>query len=86
MAGVFRESWNHPEEDVTFYDLKGTLESLFQELLIDDVVFQAESTAPFLHPGIGARILVEGQNVGIIGEVHPHVIDNFEISRKNYHF
>jgi phenylalanyl-tRNA synthetase beta chain len=77
-----QESWNQPDEDVDFFDLKGTIESLFQELLVSDVSFQANNHIPYLHPGIAAKISVKGDPVGSIGEVHPHVIDNFEISKK----
>ena len=76
------EGWNHPDDEVDFYDLKGTLETVFQALLINDFAFQAESGVPYLHPGLAARIFTEGQEIGVIGEVHPHVIDNFEISKK----
>jgi phenylalanyl-tRNA synthetase beta chain len=77
-----QESWNHPDAGVDFFDLKGVLESLFQVLLVSDVTFKADNTIPYLHPGIAAKILVKGEPVGSIGEGHPHVIDNFEISKK----
>ena len=80
------ESWNLPREEVDFYDLKGAIENLFQALFIDKVKFQADNSIPYLHTGIAARIIVNERPLGVIGEVHPHVLDYFEISKKIFVF
>lgn len=80
------ESWNAPAEEVDFYDLKGEVEGLFGRLLLRETRFIPATDAPYLHPGIAARILVGGTSVGLIGEVHPHVLDNFGISKKIFVF
>lgn len=80
------ESWHAPAEEVDFYDLKGVVENLFSRLLIADARFEPVADTPYLHPGIAARVLVGGACVGLLGEVHPHVLDNFGISKKIFVF
>jgi len=87
MCGLrAEESWNLPQEEIDFYDLKGALDNLFQALRIDGVAFHAENAVSYLHAGLSARISVKGAPAGVAGEVHPHVLDNFGISKKIFVF
>ncbi len=38
-----------------------------------------ETMEPFLIPGRAAEVLVNGQKIGFIGELHPQVLDNLEL-------
>ena len=40
----------------------------------------------FLHPGVGAAVLVGGQHVGVVGEVHPETRDRFGIEPVTFAF
>lgn len=80
------EGWNAPGEEVDFYDLKGAVENLFGRLLVKDARFESAADTPYLHPGIAACVLVGGVSVGLMGEVHPHVLDNFGISKNIFVF
>jgi len=80
------ESWNLPPEETSFFDLKGALETLFQALRIDGATFRADNTIPYLHSGLSAEISVKERPVGVAGEIHPHVLDNFGISKKIFVF
>jgi phenylalanyl-tRNA synthetase beta chain len=52
--------------------VKAALEKLFQSLQISAYSFVQETHAPdFLHKGQFAQVVVEGQNVGFIGTLHP---------------
>jgi phenylalanyl-tRNA synthetase beta chain len=54
------------------YLVKSALEKLFQSLQITTYSFvQNDLALPFVHKGQAAQVLVEGQNVGYIGSVHP---------------
>jgi len=59
--------WGQPARAVDFYDVKADLEILLAPLTAS---FQPESH-PALHPGKSAAIVVGGENVGWIGELHP---------------
>ena len=68
-----------------FFDLKGRLELLLNGLRLTGISFTAaESTDPSpslragLHPGKAAEVKVDGQVVGVFGELHPLVKEKFE--------
>lgn len=60
-----------------FYDLKGILTSLLSGLDLDQVKF---STAkhPTFHPGKCAVVTVDGQQIGVFGELHPKVREAYD--------
>ena len=70
--------------DVDFYDIKGVCEEMFSELHIDNVEYERLTENPVYHPGRSAVIKVNGKTLGVIGEVHPSVLRNFEIGTKAY--
>ncbi|MCX7708658.1 MAG: phenylalanine--tRNA ligase subunit beta [Clostridia bacterium] len=69
---------------VDFYDLKGAVESLLAELRVTGYEFIRESENPTFHPGRTAALTINGEKAGVFGEVHPDVLDNFEIGTKAY--
>ena len=72
-------SWQASQGDMNFYDAKGVLEPVFDELGIHA---EYEPTAdPVMHPGRTARLLCEGAQVGVVGEVHPNVLDRFDLGQ-----
>ena len=62
-----------------FYDLKGVLEGLLAGLHVDHVAYRA-AVHPSLHPGKTAEILIDGNVVGVMGELHPLVKANYELN------
>ena len=76
-------------EGETFFTLKGMLETLFEKMGIDRISYVAESEYGVYHPGRCARILyktAEGDDIelGIMGEIHPDVAENFDIDVRAY--
>ena len=69
---------------VDFYSIKGVVESLIDMLKVKDVTFTAISDNPSFHPGRCAEIYAGDVKLGVIGEVHPTVLENFEIGTKAY--
>jgi phenylalanyl-tRNA synthetase beta chain len=78
VSGRTSTNWKTAPLELDFYYLKGLVEDLFQQLGIKDGQFEA-SVAPGFHPGRTAIIRCGTDEVGIIGEVHPQVLENFEI-------
>lgn len=70
--------------NVDFYDLKGSIEELFNALGIKGYEFELERECPAFHPGRTAKILLNGQKIGTIGEIHPEVIEKFEGPERTY--
>jgi len=69
---------------VDFYDIKGVLEELFAAMRIDGIRYVASGDHPSFHPGRTAKIMMNGQEIGIVGEVHPTVCKNFEVETACY--
>jgi phenylalanyl-tRNA synthetase beta chain len=68
-------TWREPEPpEADFFAAKGLLAGLFEALRIGWDVEPA--TQPFLHPGRAASIMVDGREVGWLGELHPSVADH----------
>jgi len=72
-------SWQGAEKDMMdYYDLKGIVEELMTDLHIEGVKYLPEA-APYFHPGKSARIDVDGNLLGYLGEVHPQVKGNYKL-------
>lgn len=70
------EQWGTPTRAVDFYDLKGDLEAIFAPR---QLAFERNSH-PALHPGRSARVLVDGREIGVIGEIHPRWRQKYELA------
>jgi phenylalanyl-tRNA synthetase beta chain len=71
-------SWKSDEPaNMDFYDLKGVVEGMMNGLHIKNVGFHS-GEHPSLHPGKTAEILIAGEIVGVMGELHPLVKANYE--------
>lgn len=64
-----QEQWGVPTRQVDFYDVKMDVQALFGARA-SGLRFEA-AEHPALHPGRSARIDLDGQPVGWIGELHP---------------
>jgi phenylalanyl-tRNA synthetase beta chain len=75
MTGsTLRGAWNLPPDSVqvTYFSLKGVLESLLSELGVVEAQYRPSQT-PWLHPGRTASLLLGRQLIGTLGELHPDV-------------
>lgn len=72
-------TWAEGETTASFYHLKGVVESLLALLGTGDALFVPKAGMPF-HPGKSARIVVNGSAVGEMGEIHPAVQRNVDMS------
>lgn len=64
-----------------FYELKADAEALFTRLNIVNREYVAVSDNPSFHPGRCANIVCGNTVVGILGEVHPLVCENYDLPR-----
>lgn len=71
--------------DGDFFTMKGVVEEFFDSIGMNrKAVYDPNACKNFLHPGRQANICYEGKIVGFLGEVHPEVCDNYDISTKVY--
>ncbi len=69
--------------NVDFFDLKGVVENLLEELNIDQYRILS-SNNDSMHPGRTAELLINNKRIGCLGEVHPEVLDNYDIPVRVY--
>jgi phenylalanyl-tRNA synthetase beta chain len=83
MGGLrFEKSWQDNDKLLDFFDAKGTAESLTERLGLEATFEKGWDES--LHPNKQALVLVEGKQVGIVGEIHPRVLAAFEIVEAVY--
>ena len=70
--------------DKDFFTLKGVVENLLDTLAIREYDVDAKSDDPTFHPGRCAVLSKDGEEFGIIGEVHPLVCANYGINTRVY--
>jgi phenylalanyl-tRNA synthetase beta chain len=66
-------------EPMDFYDLKGVVESLLKGLHVENVTYQPTNHMSY-HPGRVAAVLVDGEPVGQLGQLHPLVCENYGLT------
>ena len=76
------EQWGYAGEKVDFYDIKGDVEQLLRQVPAK-VSFEV-SEVEHLHPGRQAAILLDGQLIGHVGQVHPGVCQRMKIKQDVY--
>jgi phenylalanyl-tRNA synthetase beta chain len=67
-----------------YLHLKGVVENILEVLGIEKFSFKRESENPSFHPGKTAALYIRKDLVGILGEVHPDVADNYGIDNRCY--
>jgi phenylalanyl-tRNA synthetase beta chain len=72
---VDASQWGSKERNVDFFDVKGDLQALFSP---QAVTFES-GEHPALHPGRSARLLINGEVVGHVGELHPRWKQAYEL-------
>ena len=71
-------------EKETFFKLKGEIEALFAGLRMKKASYTAEKNSPSYHPGRCASISIDGEVIGVMGQVHPLVAKNYGIDSEVY--
>jgi phenylalanyl-tRNA synthetase beta chain len=81
-------SWHSKEMPCNFFDIKGVVEGLLKSLEIYNTNFTslADSSCTYTKPGYTAQILIGDILVGLVGEIHPQVLKNFDLAQKAYIF
>jgi Phenylalanyl-tRNA synthetase beta subunit len=66
--------WQQSGRDrpLTWFEAKGVLESVFQELGLS-VEYQRDSSNTRLHPGRTAALSLNGKHLGVFGQLHPQL-------------
>ena len=71
-------------DDVDFYILKGIVENVLEATYINRYEVERETNNKSYHPGRCANITVGRDVISILGEVHPVVLNNYDIEKRVY--
>lgn len=68
-----------------FFTMKGVVEEFLGQVGIEKKIgYNAEAGKTFLHPGRQANIIYNDTVIGYLGEVHPQVLDNYDMKARVY--
>ncbi|WP_066377775.1 phenylalanine--tRNA ligase subunit beta [Anabaena sp. CA = ATCC 33047] len=73
------------EQQMTWFEAKGILESVFQQMGIQ-VEYQPDCRDERLHPGRTASLWVRGNRLGIFGQLHPQLRRDKDLPESVYLF
>lgn len=75
-----RPTWDQAQKAaLDFFDLKGVIEALLEALHVGGVSYEP-ATHPTFHPGKCAQVSVGDTVLGVFGELHPLVKENYDFS------
>ena len=68
----------------SFFRLKGEIETIFAGLRLEKAEYEPCRDNPSYHPGRCANILVGGEQIGVMGQVHPLAARNYGLDADVY--
>jgi len=88
-TGARNESaWHSKEAPCDFFDIKGVAEGLMKGLDIKECRFTLlpGESCRYTKPGHSAQVAVGETHLGLVGEVHPRVLENFDLKQTAFIF
>ena len=79
--GVYSDPYRPPD----FFDIKGLVEGMLEACGVVDWRLQ-KTDVPTFHPGRNAEVLMGDKRIGVFGEAHPEVLENYDLPYKAYLF
>ena len=71
--------------DMDFYTLKGCVEAILKDLRAMDIQFTVPCVSnPSYHPGRVADVYVGSRRIGVLGQIHPLVAQNYGVDGELY--
>ncbi|AGY59384.1 phenylalanine--tRNA ligase subunit beta [Gloeobacter kilaueensis] len=77
--------WQKKAPDFDWFAAKGVLASLFSPWQID-VEYQADRQDDRLHPGRTASLWIDGERLGVIGQLHPRLAARLDLPEQTFFF
>ena len=65
--------------DMDFFAMKGSIEAVMDSIRAEKITYMAVTDNPSYHPGRCAKVLVDGAEVGVFGQIHPLVAQNYGV-------
>jgi phenylalanyl-tRNA synthetase beta chain len=89
------QTWYSKKSEIDFYDLKGVVEGLLDDLKIQDIMFekipdqppdQSDQSCPYYKKGYAAFVLSRGTLIGTLGKIDTKVLKNFGLKQDAFIF
>lgn len=74
-----QDQWNQNAPE--FFHMKGILDAYAEKFGLGELYYE-RTTLDSFHPGRTATIKAKGREIGIMGEVHPDVLKNFDLGQR----
>ncbi len=68
----------------TFFTLKGVVEAVLTDIRAQGIRYEACTDNPSYHPGRCAKVYCGGKYIGVFGQIHPLVAQNYGIDAELY--
>ncbi len=78
LSGVFSEDWNVKKRNVTFFDLKGVVESMLKMLKIKSIEYVSGNDQVFSN---SVNVFAGGVCIGGLGVVKSEILDYYDIKQ-----
>jgi phenylalanyl-tRNA synthetase beta chain len=79
LSGAADAGYPSERRGYGFSDAKGAVESFMEAMAIASWDLAERASRPPLHPARGASVVVRGERVGMLGELHPRVIERLDL-------
>ncbi len=70
--------------ETDFFEIKDIVENALSKLGIRNIEIEREENNPTFHPGRTAKLFYNGDYLGIMGEIHPTVMENYDVKSRVY--
>src|SRR5207249_3607815 len=85
LTGLRAHDWRlSKKEEVDIFDLKGLLERVFQSIGVGGAYEMTQVSA--FDPACAAAVVVDGQQIGVLGKVDRKVLNEWDIKHQDIYF
>ena len=85
ITGARNETdWEAAATGVDFFDVKGAIEAIIENLGKNRAEFSPSETIGYLHPGRAAVVSLGGNEVGFLGQLHPRIASVYKFKQEVY--
>ena len=74
-----RRHWSQPPGEIDFFDLKGIVDALFHGFGLEATYADSPDRPAHLHPGRSAWVLLNGDRIGSLGQLHPSAAERLDL-------
>lgn len=83
-----KTAWHTRETPCDFFDIKGAVEGMALSLGIGQLAFtvQPDEACRYTHAGHTAKVLLDGEMLGIVGEVDAGAVERYNLKQRTFVF